>query len=97
MDFKCPFYHENADGKPTVNAPCKFDENPYRKNIMFCTVCGQSRDLRFVGWRPNILLMLMLLAAIFYVQTKSLNRIVPEIAITLPQPIQHKHPKIEGN
>lgn len=67
MDFKCPFYHDNPDGKPTVNAPCKFQENPYREHVMFCTVCGQSRDLRLVGWRPNILLILMLVAAIFYV------------------------------
>ncbi|NJL10458.1 MAG: hypothetical protein HC908_10580 [Calothrix sp. SM1_7_51] len=73
MEFKCPFYHDNADGKPTANAPCKFQQNPYREHVMFCTVCGQSRDLRLVGWRPNILLVLIVLGVVIFLVTQEEN------------------------
>ncbi|MBW4505317.1 MAG: hypothetical protein KME64_02210 [Scytonematopsis contorta HA4267-MV1] len=66
MDFKCPYYHEDAKGKPSASAPCKFQENPYREHISYCTVCGQWRDLRFVGMRPNFLLMMIVAATILY-------------------------------
>lgn len=76
MSFKCPFYHDNPEGKPTANAPCKFQENPYREHIMFCTVCGQTRDLRIVGWRPNFLLVMIVVGVVVFLlnQEKQPNK-----------------------
>ncbi len=65
MSHRCPFYHDNPDG-PNKTPPCKFEQNPYREYISYCKVCGQHRDLRFVGMRPNFLLMLILASTIIF-------------------------------
>jgi hypothetical protein len=65
MSHRCPFYHDNSDG-PNKTPPCKFEQNPYREHISYCKVCGQHRDLRFVGFRPNLLLILMVISTIIF-------------------------------